>query len=87
MTPPDECRRLLGRISEYLDGDLDASSCVEVENHARSCARCAALIESLRQTVGLCRQAATVPLPDDVRARALCAGPAVARGHLARSEP
>ena len=70
MMLPEDCRRLLGRISAYLDGDLDASDCADVEAHARSCAHCAALTESLRQTIGLCRKEAAVPLPVEVRARA-----------------
>jgi anti-sigma factor RsiW len=70
MTLPIECRRLLQSISAYLDGDLDAPSCEILEAHGRECQRCAALIAGLRETAGLCRQAASLPLPDAVRQRA-----------------
>lgn len=69
MTPA--CERMLSAISAYLDGDLDATQCDEIERHCSGCPECAAVIGSLRQTVGLCRDAAQAPLPDAVRTRAL----------------
>ena len=66
----DECRRILTVVSAYLDGDLDAAACAEIETHCRQCARCAETIAGLREAVGLCRQAAAMPVPDAVRERA-----------------
>jgi anti-sigma factor RsiW len=68
---PNTCREVLANISGYLDGELDTTACEAIEKHRISCPNCAAIIEGLRETVGLCRQAATVPLPDAVRRRAL----------------
>jgi anti-sigma factor RsiW len=65
-----ECRRVLASVSAYLDGDLDATSCESIEAHCRGCAGCARLIAGLRETVGLCRQAGSTPVPDAVRQRA-----------------
>jgi anti-sigma factor RsiW len=65
-----ECRTILTGISAYLDGDLDATACDAIERHCQDCVRCAALVAGLRETVGLCRQAASVPFPDWVRRRA-----------------
>jgi anti-sigma factor RsiW len=65
-----ECRTILGNISAYLDRELDATACDAIEQHCRGCASCAALVTGLRETVGLCREAASVPLPDAVRQRA-----------------
>ena len=65
-----ECRRLLVSISAYLDGELDATACDEIEAHCQRCADCAAVISGLRATVGLCRQAGSTPLPEAVRRRA-----------------
>jgi anti-sigma factor RsiW len=72
MTKPltPECRDILGGISAYLDGDLEATACEAIEQHCQTCARCAALVAGLRETVGLCRQAGTTPLPESVRQRA-----------------
>ncbi len=69
--PPNACREVLSNISGYLDGELDATACDAIERHCRGCSSCAALVQGLRETVGLCRQAATAPLPDAVRRRAL----------------
>ena len=69
--PPNTCREVLANISGYLDGELDSTACDAIERHCISCPSCTALVNGLRETVGLCRQAATVPLPDAVRRRAL----------------
>jgi anti-sigma factor RsiW len=65
-----ECRTILAKISAYLDRELDATACVAIEQHCQGCASCAALVTGLRETVGLCREAASVPLPEPVRQRA-----------------
>ena len=65
-----ECAAMLAGISAYLDGDLDAAACQAIEHHCLGCSRCAALVVGLRQTIGLCREAGAVPLPDAVRQRA-----------------
>ena len=68
--PPNTCKEVLANISGYLDGELDTTACDAIERHCLECVSCAALVHDLRETVGLCRQAATVPLPDAVRQRA-----------------
>jgi anti-sigma factor RsiW len=65
-----ECGAMLASISAYLDGDLDATECQAIERHCRDCSRCAALVEGLRATIGLCREAGSAPLPESVRQRA-----------------
>lgn len=68
---PAACREILAQIAAYLDGDLAATECLAIETHCQACEPCAALVSGLRQTVGLCRDAAQAPLPDEVRRRAL----------------
>jgi anti-sigma factor RsiW len=65
-----ECSAMLAGISAYLDGDLDATECQAIERHCRDCSRCAALVDGLRDTIGLCREAGSTPLPESVRQRA-----------------
>jgi len=67
---PGDCREVLAGISAYLDGDLDSTGCEAIERHCLDCPRCAEVVRGLRETVGLCRQAAAVPLPESVRKRA-----------------
>ncbi len=64
------CRDMLRRISMYLDGDLDEVACRDIEEHCRDCAACAAVVDGLRKTIGLCQEAGRAPLPDAVRRRA-----------------
>jgi anti-sigma factor RsiW len=66
----EHCNVLLERLSAYLDGDLPAPQCRTIERHARGCRRCTKMMVALRQTVRLCKSAATRPLPADVRRRA-----------------
>jgi anti-sigma factor RsiW len=68
--PTNACHQVLTNISGYLDGELDATACDAIERHCQECASCAGLVNGLRDTVGLCREAATAPLPDAVRQRA-----------------
>ena len=64
------CGAMLAHISAYLDGELDAAECSTIERHCRTCPRCAAVVDGLRRTIGLCRNAGKAPLPDPVRRRA-----------------
>ena len=64
------CRRILGNISAYLDGELEATACDEIEQHCLTCPSCRELVEGLRDDIGLCRRAAVAPLPEAVRQRA-----------------
>ncbi len=70
MTLNAACKDMLSAISAYLDGDLDATQCADIERHCAACPQCAEVVGALRQTVGLCREAAAVPLPEAVRTRA-----------------
>lgn len=65
-----ECTAVLGAVSAYLDGELDATECDAIERHAETCARCAGVIQSVRDTIGLCRGAAVLAIPAAVRQKA-----------------
>jgi anti-sigma factor RsiW len=65
-----ECRRVLAEISAYLDGDLDDAACAAIEIHCATCANCAEVVESLKQTAGVCRKLGATPLPSAVLDRA-----------------
>ena len=67
---PTACGMLAERLSAFLDGDLSRDACRRISAHARRCPRCRALTKELRETVGVCRRAGTVPLPAAVRTRA-----------------
>ena len=64
------CKQLLGNLSEYIDGDLQAELCAEIEAHLKDCDNCRVVINTLRKTVELYEQTAEpAGLPDAVRER------------------
>jgi anti-sigma factor RsiW len=69
-SPSPECTALMASISAYFDGELEGVGCAAIERHSAVCRRCAALVEGLRRTIGLCRDIGAAPLPESVRARA-----------------
>ena len=64
-----ECREIFARLSEYLDDELEADLCVDLEGHMADCPPCQAFLESLRRTVRLTEGVERPTLPDEVRRR------------------
>ncbi len=73
MSQDAHCRQVLHRICEYIDGELDAAACAELEAHLAECPDCRTLLDGLRKTVALYRRCVPDDLPPDVRARLLAA--------------
>jgi anti-sigma factor RsiW len=65
------CRHLLDSLSPYVDGELGAELCTELERHLSSCENCRIVVDSLRKTVYLYQITADEPVavPEDVRQR------------------
>ena len=63
------CRESLGALSEYLDGELEAAFCAEIEEHLEHCGDCRILVDTLRQTITLYRTLGHETLPPEARAR------------------
>jgi RNA polymerase sigma-70 factor (ECF subfamily) len=57
------------RISEYLDGELDPATCIEIERHMAECPQCENCVESLKRTVALCRKMGGEKLAPDEATR------------------
>jgi anti-sigma factor RsiW len=51
-----DCRKLISRLSEFLDGELKPAMCAKISRHADRCPPCKRFIASLRATVRLCRK-------------------------------
>ncbi len=70
--PSSQCRHLLDSLSEYVDGTLQDSLCLEIERHLAECDNCRVVVDTLRRTVYLVQtleQARPNTLPSDVRVR------------------
>lgn len=66
----EECRHLLGELSEYIDGTLEAKLCAEIERHLSECERCRVVVDTLHKTVYLVQSTASeVQVPQEVRQR------------------
>ena len=63
--PDARCKRIFAMLSEYLDAELPAKNCRELEGHLQGCAPCIAYLESLRKTVAACGkyQVPKIPAP------------------------
>jgi anti-sigma factor RsiW len=63
-----DCRELFALLSQYVDHELKADTCAELESHLRDCDPCVAFLNTLRKTAELCRQYQPAELPRPLRA-------------------
>lgn len=66
----ENCKHLLGSLSEYVDGELNKELCQLLEQHMEDCNNCQVVVDTLRKTVSL-YHTATEPetLPGEIRQR------------------
>ncbi len=65
----DDCRALKDQLSEFIDGELDDALCEEIKKHMESCDNCRVMVDTLRKTVILYRDAPQETVPPDVHSR------------------
>ena len=63
------CREILEQLSDYIDGELEAVLCTQLEAHLAECPDCRVMVDTLRKTVILYRTQSPGELPVDVRER------------------
>jgi anti-sigma factor RsiW len=63
------CRRLLGSLSDYVDGELEQTLCQDIENHMVDCENCRVVVDTLRKTVLLYHVLPSEPLPEPIEQR------------------
>lgn len=67
---PEECKKLLSSLEDYVDGDLSPELCVELEKHMKDCQRCRVVVNTVKKTVELYQEVGDEPqMPEDVRER------------------
>ena len=65
-----DCKHLLGALSDYVDGELEAALCAELDRHLSECENCRVVVDTLRKTVYLYHATSTPdPVPDEVKER------------------
>jgi RNA polymerase sigma-70 factor, ECF subfamily len=57
------CGDLLRVFADYLDGDLPASLCAELELHIKKCQTCDCVIDALRKTLALYKKMPELEIP------------------------
>ena len=57
------CDDLISNISDYIDGELDAETCDELEKHLAGCKNCRLMVDNIKMTVKLCRDGVCEDLP------------------------
>jgi anti-sigma factor RsiW len=66
----DKCNTLLGDLSDYIDGNLHAEICAQIEEHMKTCDNCRVVVNTLRKTVELYEQCSdSVEIPGEVKER------------------
>lgn len=64
-----ECNNYIQDICDYIDGEADESLCRELEKHLEGCENCRIMVDTLRQTVVLCRDGKRESLPDALQGK------------------
>ena len=64
-----KCREWLGSLSDYVDGTLEETLCVEIERHMQNCDNCRVVNDTLRKTISLYQSTASTSMPEEVRER------------------
>jgi anti-sigma factor RsiW len=67
--PEPKCQEFFNQLSEYIDGEVAASLCVELERHLADCPNCRIVVDTTRKTVSLYRRYGRAELPADVSER------------------
>lgn len=70
MKKHEECRKQLGKLSEYLDGAAQEKICEEIEAHLETCPDCRIMVDTMRKSILLYRESEErLTMPDEVRHR------------------
>lgn len=63
------CQDYISDLSDYIDGAADPGLCAEIEKHLGECENCRIMVDSLKQTVTLCRDGKPEALPEALEKR------------------
>ena len=70
MNPVSEtCRHLKSLLPDYINGELEAVLCAELERHISGCDNCRIIVDTLRKTVTLYREYGRAEVPGEVHER------------------
>jgi anti-sigma factor RsiW len=61
-----KCQDFIKDLSDYIDGELDSELCDAIEKHIGECENCRIMVDTLDQTVKLCREGKQEVLPEEL---------------------
>ena len=64
-----KCPDYINGLNDYIDGEIDPELCAEIERHLGQCENCRIMVDTLRQTVTLCREGQRERLPEALEAK------------------
>lgn len=64
-----KCEDLLKMLNDYVDGDIDPSICDEFQQHLEGCDPCKVVVDTVRKTITLYREAEVYEIPLEFRNR------------------
>ncbi len=65
----DNCRNMLGDLSDFLDGEASEELCAEIERHMAGCEECRIVVDTLKKTVLLYRDLPRPEMSTEARQR------------------
>jgi predicted anti-sigma-YlaC factor YlaD len=63
------CKKVILQLTNYLDGVLDSTMRIDLEQHLSGCTDCRLVVDTCRKTIQIFCNSEPVPLPEDVRKR------------------
>jgi anti-sigma factor RsiW len=63
------CKKVILELTSYLDGVLDSTMRIDLEQHLSRCTDCRLVVDTTRKTIQIFCNSEPVPLPEDVRTR------------------
>ncbi|MBU8934343.1 MAG: zf-HC2 domain-containing protein [candidate division Zixibacteria bacterium] len=58
-----KCPEYISNLNDYLDGGVSPELCAEIQAHLGECRNCRIMVDTLKQTVKLCRDGVEEQLP------------------------
>jgi predicted anti-sigma-YlaC factor YlaD len=65
----ERCQALQAQLPDYLDGEAKDAICRAVEEHLASCDDCRVVVDTLKKTITLYRNAPRADVPADAHER------------------
>ena len=65
-----ECKKLLGNLSNFIDGELEEDMCEQLRHHLAGCENCRVVYDTMTRTIYLYKTCVNeTELPADVQTR------------------